>query len=439
MNIVFHKRKIKILAMDCTEHCNARCLFCFNDWRKLKPAEMNVDDFRKIVPLLPLAEDDGFYMSCLFEPTLNPQFWDMLKMLPEDTKSKVFFTTNLVRPLSDEELTVMCRANLDHINISLETFNPELYKKLSGTKQSAFYDNLERLGKISQEYGAKIRLITLMMKDNYEELPEILEKAHEMVHPFQHEFRTPIYTAGDPVREKATEDELLSEEQLAEMREKLESYQYDTVFDTRWNRDYYMKWKEQELSGRNRDRNPLPSYTFRLYADGHGLVEDLNETFQWREVDDLYSFFVDRLEKVKKLEDQKVQENFLKKTKASHVKTADSIAINLDEAEVFDQSYMHVRGWAFDQAGKYRLSNGGMILVRNGSEVHMVRLEVCDRPDVSAAFGGKPEADCGFMADIPLNWIDTGKDTEIMIGWHTGFHYTAKTAGVIAAADWKNA
>lgn len=436
MNIVFHKRKIKILAMDCTEHCNARCLFCFNDWRKLKPALMDTGDFKKILPLLPEVEDDGFYLSCLFEPTLNPQFFDMLKMLPGETRNKVFFTTNLVRPLSDEELTVMCQANLDHINISLETFNPELYHKLSGTKQSAFYENLARLGKISQQYGAKIRLITLMMKDNYEELPEILEKAHNMLHPYQHEFRTPIYTAGDPVREKATEDQLLSREKLDVMRQKLEAYHYDMVFDTRWDHDYYMDWKAKELSGHNQDKNRLPSSVFRLYADGHGTVEDLNETYNWRDTTDLHDFVVRKFTEVKQKEDQIVQQNFLKKIKASHIKEAGSIAVNVDEAEMFDRSYMHVRGWAFDQNGKFRLKNGAVIAVENGSEVHTSTLETESRSDVSAAFSGKPEQECGFTANIPLSWIDSRYDTKIMIGWHTGFHYSGKILGVIKPTDW---
>jgi molybdenum cofactor biosynthesis enzyme MoaA len=146
----FYQRKIKTLAIDCTEHCNARCVFCFNDWRRLKPAEMDTEDFKKILPLISLTEKDGFYLSCLFEPTVNPQFFEMLKMLPAGAREHTYFTTNLVRPLSDQELATMCRANVDHINISLETFNPSLYSVLSGTRKSAFYDNLERLGRTAQ-------------------------------------------------------------------------------------------------------------------------------------------------------------------------------------------------------------------------------------------------------------------------------------------------
>lgn len=308
-------RNIRTLAIDTTEHCNARCLFCFNDWSKHQPANMKPEEVNRILPLLHRVEDEGFYLSCLFEPTLNPDFFAILEALPAYAKPKTFFTTNLVRPLSDEEIKILCKANVDHINISLETFDPDLYVKLTSVKKTAFFDNLARLGEMSQKYGTKIRLITMIMKDNYAELPSLVKKAHDLVHPWQHELRTPIYTKGDPAREKATEDELLSAAELEKIKQELESLGYNLVFDTKWNRDFYMNWKQKELQRekeKGRKRSDLPEYVVRLYAGGNGVIEDLDETFNWRKTRNLEKFIAKRLSKTKKLEGKIIQQNFIK-------------------------------------------------------------------------------------------------------------------------------
>lgn len=434
----FYQRKIKTLAMDCTEHCNARCVFCFNDWRHLKPAEMDTYDFERILPLIPLTEKNGFYLSCLFEPTINPQFFEMLKMLPEEARKHTFFTTNLVKSLTDQELETMCQANVDHINLSLETFDPALYSKLSGIRQSAFYDNLKRLGRIAQTCGTHIRLITLMMQDNYEELPKILEKAHVLVHPYQHEFRTPIYTHGDPERERATEEQLLSAAGLEFMKKKLEAYGYNTVFDLTWNRGFYLKWKQERIAAAHKPKpDRLPTYIFRLYADGHGVIEDLDRKFQWREIPDLKEYCENALEEVKRLEDQKIQQNFIRNIRRSP-RLLETVKSNVDELTVMDRSWIYIRGWGFDESGAHA-DNERVFLVENGRHRYACRLTSCDRPDVIAVYKEKASGSCGFHGKLPITGLDRKKAITIAIGWPGRFHFDAAKLITIRPEQWPKA
>lgn len=97
--------------IDTNNTCNLRCRFCFNEFEK-KPVYMTEDIFRKILPVIPMTRPvgpggTGVYLSCLYEPTLSPHFFDFLKMLPEEGREKVFFTSNFCRPWTDEQLNLV--------------------------------------------------------------------------------------------------------------------------------------------------------------------------------------------------------------------------------------------------------------------------------------------------------------------------------------------
>ena len=82
------KKQYEFVSIDTASPCNARCIFCFNDWANIKGALMEPKVFEKTLPLLDMTGYDGFYVSCLFEPTLNPNFTKILSMIPEAGKIK---------------------------------------------------------------------------------------------------------------------------------------------------------------------------------------------------------------------------------------------------------------------------------------------------------------------------------------------------------------
>ena len=186
------KGEYHILVIDTTNMCNLRCRFCYNDWSLVgKPTLMKTDTFRKIIEIMPLIRHQ-IYLSCNFEPTLHPQFVDFIDMIPDDSRKKCFFTTNLAGKISDETIEKLGKSNIHHINISLDSLDPATYESLRQRAQHKnFMHNLERLVDAfsKNENAPSLRYITVVFKQNYKEVPFILEQCHKKYLSSENEFR----------------------------------------------------------------------------------------------------------------------------------------------------------------------------------------------------------------------------------------------------------
>ncbi len=182
------------IACDITSNCNLRCPFCLNDFRQISGNNfMTREIFEKILPLFNLIKNDGFfYFSCLFEPTIHPDFAGLLNLIPQDQRKKVFFTTNLAKKLSEDTICQLSQSNIHHINISLDSLKPEVFEDLRrGAKFEVFIDNLKRIVDIfsKNKNSPKLRYITVLCKSNMHELAEMLNLTSNQYLSSEHEFR----------------------------------------------------------------------------------------------------------------------------------------------------------------------------------------------------------------------------------------------------------
>lgn len=247
-NILYRKRifrtedKRKMLrhylraSCDTTRSCNLRCKFCFNDFSKpafqMTPAIFS--DMLKIVKYVPGAENmdgQGFYYSCLWEPSLNPDYITLLKMIPPEYKHKIFFTSNFARKFDEETIREIAKANVEYINISIETFDRETYKKLTGGTDfnyEMFMENLQMVARVFRETpnAPKLRYISMALKSNLEELETIIEKGQTELHGYVSEIRTPFF--GEYLH--SFEEELLSGEEIQRLKEKLDQSEKRIVY-----------------------------------------------------------------------------------------------------------------------------------------------------------------------------------------------------------------
>ena len=188
--------KYRFIAADITSNCNVRCPFCLNDWRNIRGSiNMREETFSKLIQLIPLAMDEGFFFSCLFEPTIHPDFVPYLLKLPASGRQKVFFTTNLAKRLPRETFYELRRINVHHINISLDSLNPVIYEDLRrGAKFDTFMGNLENLVSVFRGYpGApRIGYITMLFKQNLNEILDLVSVCHERYLAYHHDVRTPF-------------------------------------------------------------------------------------------------------------------------------------------------------------------------------------------------------------------------------------------------------
>jgi sulfatase maturation enzyme AslB (radical SAM superfamily) len=174
---------IKYIAADIVNNCNLRCPFCLVDYSQVDHTElMPVETFQKILSLVDRTGDEGFWMSCLHEPTMHPKLNDFLALIPSDNRRKTWFTTNLTRPLTEEFFTVWAQSGIHHINVSLDSLNPELFAVLRKFGRfEVFQRNLDLMTDVfrRQANPPKLRFITMAFKSNLEEIPTIVQHSNE--------------------------------------------------------------------------------------------------------------------------------------------------------------------------------------------------------------------------------------------------------------------
>lgn len=179
----FQRDFLWMVAADIVDNCNLRCPFCVYDYSGVTKTHLMPEaTFRKLVALARVVPAGQFYISCLHEPTLHPRLNDLLGMIPDGVRHKIFFTTNLARPLKDADFDAWARSGLHHINVSLDSLVPERFAVLRKFGRfDVFTANLDRLAAVFRRTpGAPaLRYITMAFKSNLDEIPEIVKVSRE--------------------------------------------------------------------------------------------------------------------------------------------------------------------------------------------------------------------------------------------------------------------
>lgn len=400
-NVISRQRGFELVNVDVTNHCNARCFFCFNDWKNFKPCNMSIEMFQKVLTLLPLMQSKDFLVSCWFEPTINPDFYEMLGLVPAEYKEKVYFTTNLVTAISDSDMEKMCAANVNHINISIETYDPENYVSITGVKKTHFFENLEKLAKYKEKYNMDIHAITMLTERNKEELPSLIKKTYDLLHPSLHEIRTPYYFEEETGTKEKLIDDMLTKKEIDAVRKEVDSFGYCHLhWDTVFTKEHFAN---MENNRQLHYKTQLEiNYRLRVSADGtakighqkRGKLIDLNT------VDDLLPFMKKELAF---LQIQDAEEWQIKGEKV-HIKKGKSDARNvLDTIELYDDQFLALKGWdtEFSDPEKERI-----IYVEAGNKSKLYRIRNRQRHDVADAFGVPEYVNSGYFAFIDLQGIE---------------------------------
>ena len=339
-------RTYELLSMDVTRHCNARCKFCFNDWKKLSPAVMNEETFRKVLTLLPLVPEDGFYLSCLFEPSIYPAFFHFLKLIPKEYRSKVFFTTNLVTRLTGEQIQAVFDANIDHVNVSLETFDPGIYQELTGVRRTSFYENLTAFAEAAKGSKVKLRLITMMLNSTKDELIETVQKAHELYAPFEHEIRTPFPFEADEKQVAEYAQELMTKEEVGRLCDGLMGLGYSNLqISAGWDQETYRIYQMgNQKKSKQKETIRKTKYDIRIEADGRVHFGGTDRYFDLKNISNPPEWFQKELAVLQKEETDRFFEGQCSGRKL-HIEKKRAYPFSIDEAVLYDGHFLHIRGW----------------------------------------------------------------------------------------------
>jgi MoaA/NifB/PqqE/SkfB family radical SAM enzyme len=140
--------------------------------------------------------------------------------MPAAGREKVFFTTNLAKRLPKETFHELSQANIHHINISLESLNPLVYEDLRrGARFDTFMLNLEDLVTVFRKYpkSPSIRYITMVFKQNLNELVDLVSVCHDRFLAEQHELRAPFNISLSHLDEEWIGESIISRKEWDEL------------------------------------------------------------------------------------------------------------------------------------------------------------------------------------------------------------------------------
>jgi molybdenum cofactor biosynthesis enzyme MoaA len=230
---ILHPRQLKLrtdlsiwfVAADIVNNCNLRCPFCVVDYSQISKTQvMQEETFRKLMQLLPVVPAGQFYISCLHEPTLHPRLNQFLELIPEAGRHKVFFTTNLARPLKRADFEAWARSGLHHINVSLDTLDAARFAYLrKHGRFEVFSANLDLMADVFRRApGAPpLRYITMAFKSNLHEIEEIVRVSRERWLSTRNEIRYTFNVAH--ITDDFRRQEYLAREDWAPLTARLKS------------------------------------------------------------------------------------------------------------------------------------------------------------------------------------------------------------------------
>ena len=167
------------IAMDIVDNCNLRCPFCTYDYAGVRTTRFMSDDtFQAALRLLPYVTEGNFWLSCLHEATIHPELLRFIDMVPREYRDRLMYTSNLAKRMPDAYFAQLGASGMHHLNISVESLQPELYERLrKGARFRIFQENWAKLLDACRAGPAPPRLRYNMMayRSNLHELPGLVE------------------------------------------------------------------------------------------------------------------------------------------------------------------------------------------------------------------------------------------------------------------------
>lgn len=124
-------RSISYLRISLTDHCNLRCVYCMPEDMNFRPnAELMQDD--EIILFTRLFASLGFHKIRLTggEPTVRANIVELVQQISDTPGVRsLSITTNGI--MLSQLASPLSRAGLDRVNISLDTLDPEKFRRLT--------------------------------------------------------------------------------------------------------------------------------------------------------------------------------------------------------------------------------------------------------------------------------------------------------------------
>ena len=132
----------RLVAVETTSHCNAKCAFCPNSALVRGKKHMSQDLFESIIEqcqTFHLEEIEPFLQG---EPMSDPKIMDRLELIRSklpNTKLRLYSNGNALTP---KRIDRLIEFNVDKLYISVNTLRADKYQRLMGLKFERTFENL---------------------------------------------------------------------------------------------------------------------------------------------------------------------------------------------------------------------------------------------------------------------------------------------------------
>jgi len=167
------------LVLELTNACNLRCIMCGRDDEEFAQTFFDLNSLKQIDYILDkITEVTVFGWG---EPTMHPQFHQILEYLDQFPLKKYFVTNGM---LLDKFIDDIFNFNVDIIAISLDGACPETNDRIRVNGDfSKVVANIKSIVERRKELNVKypyMNFVTTLMKDNIKELPQMVRLAHDI-------------------------------------------------------------------------------------------------------------------------------------------------------------------------------------------------------------------------------------------------------------------
>ncbi len=167
----------EIIQIEVTNKCNFNCIMCIRSAWSVEPRDMEFKLYKKVA-MESFQHSKKVDLYGMGEPLVNPNLLSMVKLAREcNREAEIFLSTN--GSLLDSETAVkLFEAGLTSVSFSIDSSDlSQLARIRRGAKPSVIIRNLKETAAIKRQYSAEIGVEFVAFKDNYRDIPGIVEIA----------------------------------------------------------------------------------------------------------------------------------------------------------------------------------------------------------------------------------------------------------------------
>jgi MoaA/NifB/PqqE/SkfB family radical SAM enzyme len=176
---------LKHVTLETTSRCNLRCIHCAfskeNNEGIYVMSDLPMEIFRKVLPALakdkPIVELYGHG-----ETLLHPHFFEMMEVLLDSGCSVSFLTNGQL--LDDEKIEKIISKGVSLIGFSIDGATAGTYERIRrNAKFDLLINNIKKIDETKKRLGSDITKISISfvaMRQNINELPELVRLAHKI-------------------------------------------------------------------------------------------------------------------------------------------------------------------------------------------------------------------------------------------------------------------